>query len=127
MATCGSGNGSGVYQRFDQQCQPPLTSSDVSYGNRHTYYQKPRANVIEEPHEVAFYEDPKVRYTTKVCKINGVPKIGFTRFYYVAQLGKYLPGTGCYMSIPGWIAFTQNTAMQQELLTRGKAMQEQCM
>lgn len=126
MATSGSGNGSGIYQYFDQQHQP-MTSSDVSYGNRHMYSQKPRANVIEDPHEGAFYEDGKVRYTAKVCKINGVPKIGFTRFYYVHQLGKYLPGTGCYMSVPGWMAFTQNLTMQQELLTRGKAMQEQCM
>lgn len=111
---------------YQHQQYMPMSSSDVSRPP-YMYHQKPRANVIEDPHEGTFFEDGKVRYTAKVCKINSVPKVGFTRFYYVNQLGKYLPGTGCYMSVPGWIAFTQNLTLQQELMTRAKAMQKQCM
>lgn len=123
MASFGN-NGGGGYQQ--QQQYTAMASSDVSRPP-HMFWQKPRANVIEDPHEGTFFEDGRVRYTAKVCKINSVPKVGFTRFYYVNQLGKYLPGAGCFMSVPGWIAFTQNTQLQEELMSRAKAMQKQCM
>lgn len=116
-----STGGDDGYQQ--QQHQAPLT--DVS--NRQSYHMRPRANVIEDQYETKFFEDAKVRYTIKVCKINGQPRVGFTRFYYVPQLGKYLPATGCYMSVPGWIAFTQQLDLQQSVMTRAKMMQEQCM
>lgn len=107
-------------QQQGQQGQQYNNVMDVS---------KPRVRVIqiEEPYERLFFDDGKTRYVVKVCKVNGVPKVGFTRFFYSNQYGKFVPGNACFMTVPAWETLSTNKDLMKEVSSRAGRLQLQCM
>lgn len=108
------------HQQGQQQGQQYNSVMDVS---------KPRTRVIqiEEPYERLFCDDGKTRYVVKVCKVNGVPKVGFTRFFYSYQYGKFVPGNACFMTVPAWVSLSKDKALMKDVSDRADLLQSQCM
>lgn len=84
-----------------------------------------RVITIENPFEMAFFSDTSNRYVVKVCKINGIAKVGFTRFFWSHQYNKFIPGNACYMSVAAYRAFMSNTDLHEELEKRGHKLLSQ--
>lgn len=90
---------------------------------------RPRVRVIqiEEPYERIFFDDGKTRYVIKACKVNGVPKVGLTRFFYSYQYGKFVPGNACFMTVPAWSALLAQKDLMAEVSNRAGQLQLLCM
>lgn len=115
MATGTTGTtGNGVVNQQQQQ------QRDVSK-------PKPRIITIEDALEHEFFDDGKTRYVVKVCKVNGIPKVGFTRFFFGSRTGQFVPGNACFMTVPAYHTFIKNNRLTQELLQHGLKLQRQCM
>lgn len=84
-----------------------------------------RVITIESPFEMTFFSDTSNRYVVKACKINGIAKVGFTRFFWSHQYNKFIPGNACYMTVAAYRAFMSKTDLHEELEKRGQKLLSQ--
>lgn len=97
--------------------QASRSVSTSSYGN------KVRVVHLGDEYEVPFFADGKNQWQIKSCLVNGVPKVGLTKFFFAQTRNMYLPDKACYMTVPAWRALFGNTKLLDEINKRSNDLQ----
>jgi len=79
-----------------------------NHAGNHSYSNRVTKFIVIEPfHESTIYQDGSNMYQVKVAKLDGVPKVGITRFWYSHEAQKFLPGHACFMTGSAWFALVK--------------------
>lgn len=111
----------------NQQVGTSDQSGSSSNGTDSTNVRKRHTNTIENAKEFVYFSDERNRYVVKVCNINGVTKVGFTRFYKPKGTDKFIPGSWCYMPFVAYQAFMSMTQHHELIAKHGLKLQRTSM